>query len=182
MNPNLIDELRRTCRIDEDYPVKFVMDLKDRTGQPVAGLATQYGIQIDRSFLEHPLFAVLYLHEVAHVVAFRAGLCDTPDDERCIHNKYFGAIQAVLFRRAENLRYMKIYDFADSMTSSNGQGQLPSDETLLRRFAYTIRRSAKLASIPIAIEHIAEIIYREDFEPVWLAKAQQPTRPPRWWW
>lgn len=178
---NSIDELRHLCGISEEYHVEFIKELRDRDGNPIGGRATALsGIQMDAKFRGHIQFVPVYLHELAHVVAFRAGLFNAPDNEKCPHNRYFAVILAILYRRAGCLGALSFYDFADSLERWNGSGPIPDDELIIRRFVYIIRRSTQLAKLPLSIEQIAELIYREDFEPVWLNQSMQPRKVSRW--
>ncbi|HUW51555.1 MAG TPA: hypothetical protein VMV75_11130 [Sulfuricella sp.] len=174
-------DLRRLCKLDEDYQVQFVKNLKDRDENPVAGIASALsGVRMDAALIGHWQFPALYLHEVAHVIAFRAGLFDAPDSDKCPHNRYFAVILAVLYRRAGLLNHLKLYDFTDTSEHWNGSGPMPADGLIIRRFAYIIRRSAQLAPLPLTVEHIAEKIYWEDFEPTWINQAPTPSKVSRW--
>jgi|GEM_PF-7106482 len=180
---NSTDELRRLCRLADDYPVEFVKDLQDRDGNRIGGAASALsGVRMDAAYIGHSRFPTDYLHEVAHVITFRAGLFDAPDSEKCPHNRYFAVILAVLYRRAGQLQELKLYDFADTSERWNGNGPLPADDLIVKRFAYVIRRSSLLADLPLTVEQIAETLYREDFEPLWLNQEQplSKTKISRW--
>ncbi len=173
-----IDELRRVCRIDEDYQVEFIKDLRNREGIPIGGRATVGGVELNAellnaTFLRHTRFPVLYLHEVAHVITFRAELFHAPDDDCCPHSRFFAVLLAVLYRRAGLLAYLSVYEFADSPENWNGRGTPPDDSLLIRRFAWIMRRSAQLAALPLSIEGIADVVYREDLRPAWIKVYQQ---------
>lgn len=179
MHYSAINEaLRVRVGLQKLYPYQSQKHLTTESG-PVAGLFSG-GDDIRLKAGMSNLNAVLtYLHEVAHLIADRANIGDTPDSRS--HNPYFAVLLAVMYRRAGLLDHLSIYEFADKGERVNGEGALPDDRVLIRRFRYVLRRSAQLAALPHSIEAIAALLLKEDVLPLWQGASQSKAKPARQW-
>lgn len=172
MKTHITEVLRRKVGLEKLYPYIEQYDLTS-DGKPCAGL---YNKQTGEIYLNSALedlspkrLISTYLHEVGHLIAAQTAIDDAPDASS--HNQYFAVLVAVMYRRANMLGSLKIYDFCDTE-----QGQrlyfmnapLPSGEDLVNRFRYIIRCSAALAKSSLTIEQIAAKIFEEDALPHWL--------------
>lgn len=123
----------------------------------------------------------IYLHEVGHLIAASVGIDDDPSGRT--HNRFFACLVAVMYRRAGLMDRLTLYDFADTHERQGALSEnqdLPPNDELVERFSYIICRSAQLAPLPLTIEQVAALIYREDCERAWLKLLQPPRKVSRW--
>lgn len=163
-------EARELVKLENDYPFYVIKDI-ELDGEPVGGychptplwteLILGDGWRTKKGFL------ALYLHEVAHAVAFHTSLHFAPHGEA--HNKYFATILGVMYRRAGLFDRLKLYDFADGLNYVNGKPSPDSSEEmvdgreLVLRLAYIVSTSAKLARSNLSIEAAANWLYENDY-------------------
>ena len=158
---------------------------------PFSGFASSNGgIVLRHFFSKRESFLATYLHEVAHVICAKSGLDFSPDARH--HSKYFACLVFLMYRRASIIDKLDIYDFSDTDFRENGKlpsympkCQLdvlendgwPSDDQLIERFTYIIRRSKQLADAGLTIEQAAQEL-RKDLQAEWYALgARPPVRP-----
>lgn len=155
------EELRKRVGLEKLYPYS----LMPREREDFAGLAYLQAeeIMMTPSLRDEESIISIYLHEVGHLIANKAGIDE--DSTGMNHNKHFACLVAVKYRRAGMLDRLRLYDFSDTHSRLNGEGPMPSDEELISRFTYIIERSAELAPLPLSIEQIAKKIYQEDVVP-----------------
>lgn len=168
--PQINEPLRATVGLEKLYDYEFVLDLRGSNGQTLAGCAPLGGtIQLtDQLRGRRPV--ATYLHEVGHLIAYEYELHDTPHGE--YHNKYFGVLVAVMYRRAKMLPLLKVYDFAD--VAGGDSFDMPSEAEIVERFAYIIAKSAELATSSLTIEQIAKHLYQTDLAAEYRNSGKQP--------
>lgn len=162
----LINEaLRERVKLEKLYPWQFEENLHT-DGKPCAGqFIRKTGEIFLNAFLKKSPNRIIpvYLHEVGHLIAHKFKLDESLDADA--HNQYFAVLVAVMYRRANMLEWLKIYDFCDT---KNGQrtflrdSPMLDDEALIKRFRYILRRSSALAESPLSIEQIAQKIFMQD--------------------
>lgn len=178
---------RQLVRLSGTYPFELSTDVSDENGIPRAGIATHDGriVMNSLAWQSRKRFLAIYLHEVGHIVARSANIDDDPAGR--IHNKYFGVLVATMYRRANLLDHLKVYDFADGLACPDGSThpqvgeEIADGEALIARFRYIVRRSAQLARSSLTIEAAAEWVFRNDLLPDWAARPSQPAAPGPWW-
>lgn len=190
MTKGITPALMKQVKLDQAYPYSFVENLTDETGKAISGRAwfNEWHIELDINLRPGRLQAV-YLHEVGHLIANNKKIDQAPGAN--VHNQYFAALVAVMYRRAGLLDRMMIYDFADQTHYLNGapsedfafadEGMADGDE-LVARFRYIIATSARFAPSDLSIEAIASEIFYESVFPAWTG-CNRPTgdsRPRRW--
>jgi hypothetical protein len=168
----------------ERIPFQIVPELRDENGYPFTGGAylTENRIEI-RAGLTGNQFLTVYMHEVAHFIASNAGIDDTLYSQN--HTAYFATLVAVMYRRSKDLHKLKVYDFADSNIGDAAvleNGVIVSDDDLIKRFRYIIKRSAYYAPTSMTIEEIASDIYERDVRPQFDApvRIRKPSKPISW--
>lgn len=171
------EDLRKRVGLEQLYPYSIAKDLK--VGDYGAGgqaLISDGHIILSDRLNPDSIERVMeyYLHEVGHLVTCAAGLQQEPDGQ-IQHNRFFACLVAIMYRRAGILPYLAVYDFGDIATRQGPYGfGAPTDQELIERFGYIIRRSAELAPLPLSIESLARKIAREDLPQVW-QKTQEIT-------
>ena len=174
----------RTVLLEKSYPFSADPDL------PFGGIASPNGgIVLKHWFTARESFLATYLHEVAHIVCINSGLDFSPESRA--HSKYFACLVFLMYRRASIIDKLHIYDFSDTMFRENGKlpymqkchldilenDGWPSDDQLIERFTYIIRRSKQLADAGLTIERAAGEL-RKDLQAEWCALgARPPARP-----
>lgn len=165
------EALRRRVGLERLYPLEVRHGLKAE-GIPCAGFydGENRKIVIDAIYEDREKAAIsIYLHEVGHLIAHKYKLDDAPD--AAAHNQYFAVLVATMYRRANMLDSMKIYDFADSSGGArffNPAEAMLSDEVLVDRFRYVLCRSSELAKSRLSIEKVAQLLFKEDALPHWI--------------
>lgn len=159
------EELCRSLGLSRFYPFHVEECGPNRAGYFVAAAHCVAGervhdeprIVIDSGLGEETATAV-YLHELAHLLAYEAGHHRLPDSET--HTPIFAVILAVMYRRfdAANglgqrkmMGHLWLYDFCDDEFGTAGP---LSDDEIIARFVYVVDRSAELASSRDSIESI----------------------------
>lgn len=160
-------ELRKRVGLEQLYPYSVAKDFS--VGDvATGGLAlVSEGHVILAYNLTPEQVPAYYLHEVAHLVTCAAGLEQDPSGP-VQHNRFFACLVAIMYRRAGILERLGVYDFGDTSTRLGPYGSgTPTDQELVERFEYIIRRSAELAALPLSVESLARKIAREDLPKVW---------------
>jgi hypothetical protein len=172
VNKHINESLRKRVRLETLYPHRLKYHLAAEEGVQITGLyRRETGEILIGSYLEDfPRRLVgVYLHEVGHLIADKSGLDVSPDADA--HNQYFAVLVAVMYRRANLLESLKIYDFCDTSAGQRSflrHEPLLDDEDLIARFQYILRRSEQLAKTRLSIEQIAKKLHEEDAIPHWL--------------
>lgn len=117
----------------------------------------------------------VYLHEVAHIICFKN---DIHNPEHLIdHCQYFACLVAIMYRRTGLLYCLRIYDFGEFQRPElYEERQNLTDDELIKRFEYVMRRSNYFAPLPLTMEQIAKRIFDEDIFPFY-GKSQNDTLP-----
>ncbi|MFZ6767857.1 hypothetical protein ACO0LM_12325 [Undibacterium sp. Di26W] len=168
MHQYINEELRKCVGLEALYAFKAVDNLKNEFTDGIihgAFRRTTGEIFLNTRLGATPRRAVAtYLHEVGHLLAYESCMSTSPNADA--HNPYFGVLVAVMYRRANLLEYLEIYDFCDTSVGqrANHLDQMAEDEELIARFTYILRRSARLAKLELSMELLAAKLYYEDYE------------------
>lgn len=160
------EALRERVGLEKLYPYTIEENLGASDGYPCSGLLDRKTgeIFINASLAQHKhkLIAV-YLHEVGHLIAGKAGLDSTPGASS--HNPYFAVLVAVMYRRQNSLEALSVYDFCDTAAGQrfyDRDSPILADGKLIERFEYIMRRSSQFAETSITIEQIADFLYKNE--------------------
>ena len=170
------DEARLKADLEQVYSFSLDPNLFSN-GKPSSGVAYDgcCHVLLNHQFRAKEGFLSVYLHEVAHLIAERAGI--TKSLYASYHNPFFAALLMMMYRRVGCVDYLQIYDFADTKHRVNGnvpwwseqsESWMPSDELLISRFTYVLHTSKKLAKSSMSVEQAAQWLRRNDFEREWV--------------
>jgi hypothetical protein len=149
------EELRKLAGLEKLYP--YSIDASTAGPRLYSGLChNELGIVLSPRLSDEGA-QVVYLHEVAHLIDKNCRFDDMPNYHA--HNKYFGVLVAVMYRRAGLLRSLKVYDFAETPTTGY-DGQPALDDELIRRFNFIINESGRFSGTAATIEQIAKYLHR----------------------
>ncbi|MFZ6767856.1 hypothetical protein ACO0LM_12320 [Undibacterium sp. Di26W] len=167
MNQYINEVLKERVGLEKLYAFKVKDNLVSRvTGKQINGLFcySTKEILLDSSLGDSPRKCVaIYLHEVGHLLALEYCMDTSPNADA--HNPYFAVLVVTMYRRANLLEYLKLYDFCDTSAGQRAYhlDEMPEDEELIARFEYIVRRSASLANSDLSMEQLATKLYFEDY-------------------
>jgi hypothetical protein len=140
--PELNSALCALVGLDRFYPFRVSKNLK------FAGLAhIQQDGEIELACDLGGAATRVYLHEVAHVVAFEFGFNETLNCDS--HNQYFAALVVLMYRRAGILDAFKVYDFYGSSIDDRDAA------TLAARFEFAITQGEELDRAGLSVSEAA---------------------------
>jgi len=170
-DPETLKRLTETVRMDLYYHEVVAMP-----NHPyVSGCVFMAQLQLDTPVIQiaahEPVWrrCRTYLHEACHLITGQAGLFEDPTGQA--HNRFFGVLVAVCYRRVHALKSLYLYEFGDTLDVVNGEkthanAKEISDTELIDRFRFIIHLSAHYAKTDWSIERIARDLakryFRED--------------------
>lgn len=105
--------------------------------------------------------ALTYVHEACHWIASEYSI--DHDESGAAHNRHFGLLVAVCYRRMGKLNRLFLYEFGDTHDYYNGKPRFPgaqaiSHDEIIERLRYILDESERYAASSLTIEQIAQDI------------------------
>lgn len=184
-DPETLKRLTETVRMDLYYHEVVAMPNHPYVSGCVFMTNLQLGAPVIQIAAHEPVWrrCRTYLHEACHLITGQAGIFEDPTGQA--HNRFFGVLVAVCYRRVQSLKSLYLYEFGDTLETVNGEkthanAREISDAELIERFKFIINLSARYANSDWSIEriarHLAKTYFREDGS--YREPAREPARNP----